>query len=93
VDFEIVVIRRWLGRHQTGEIGEAAGESSADGRVGPGLRHELAGTALPAPGFRVNRASPEEVISMADEAFAVRVLDALHYGRTAVRQHDGVRVL
>ncbi|GAA4482127.1 hypothetical protein GCM10023191_001990 [Actinoallomurus oryzae] len=30
---------------------------------------------------------------MADEAFAVRVLGALHYGRTAVRQHGGVRVL
>ena len=28
----------------------------------------------------------------ADEAFAVRVLDALHDGRTAVRQHDGVNV-
>jgi ADP-ribose pyrophosphatase YjhB (NUDIX family) len=38
-------------------------------------------------------ASPEEVIAMADEAFAVRVLDALHDGRTAVRQHDGVNVL
>jgi hypothetical protein len=30
---------------------------------------------------------------MADEAFAVRVLDALHDGRTAVRRYDGVRVL
>jgi ADP-ribose pyrophosphatase YjhB (NUDIX family) len=38
-------------------------------------------------------ASPEEVISMADEAFAVRVLDALHDGRPAVRQHDGVNIL
>jgi ADP-ribose pyrophosphatase YjhB (NUDIX family) len=38
-------------------------------------------------------ASPQEVISMADEAFAVRVLDALHDGRTVVRQHDGVNVI
>jgi ADP-ribose pyrophosphatase YjhB (NUDIX family) len=38
-------------------------------------------------------ASPEEVIAMVDEAFAVRVLDALHDGRPAVRQHDGVKVL
>lgn len=38
-------------------------------------------------------ASPEEVITLANEAFAVRVLDALHDGRPAVRQHDGVNVL
>lgn len=38
-------------------------------------------------------ASPEEVISMVNEAFAVRVLDALHDGRPAVRHHDGVNVL
>lgn len=38
-------------------------------------------------------ATPEEVIALADEAFAVRVLDALHDGRPAVRQHDGVHVL
>jgi 8-oxo-dGTP diphosphatase len=38
-------------------------------------------------------ATAEEVITMAEEAFAVRVLDALHDGRTAVRQHDGVNVL
>lgn len=42
-------------------------------------------------GFRW--ASPEEVIALADEAFAVRVLDAMHDGRPAVRQHDGVHVL
>ena len=38
-------------------------------------------------------ATPEEVEAMADEAFAVRVLDALA-GRPApaVRQHDGVHV-
>ena len=38
-------------------------------------------------------ATAEEIVTMADEAFAVRVLDALHDGRTAVRQHDGVNVL
>jgi ADP-ribose pyrophosphatase YjhB (NUDIX family) len=38
-------------------------------------------------------ARPAEVIAMVDEAFAVRVLDALHDGRPAVRQHDGVKVL
>jgi hypothetical protein len=38
-------------------------------------------------------ASPEEVIAMVDEAFAVRVLNALHDGRPAVRQHDRVKVL
>lgn len=38
-------------------------------------------------------ARPEEVISLADEAFAIRVLDALHDGRPAVRQHDGIHVL
>jgi 8-oxo-dGTP diphosphatase len=38
-------------------------------------------------------ATPEEIIALADEAFAVRVLDALHDGRPAVRKHDGVHVL
>jgi ADP-ribose pyrophosphatase YjhB (NUDIX family) len=37
-------------------------------------------------------ATAEEVISMADEAFAVRVLDALHDGKPAVRQHNGITV-
>jgi 8-oxo-dGTP diphosphatase len=38
-------------------------------------------------------ATPQEVKSMADEAFAVRVLDALaNQPAPAVRQHDGVHV-
>lgn len=38
-------------------------------------------------------ATPEEVKAMADEAFAVRVLDALNsQSLPAVRQHDGVHV-
>ena len=37
-----------------------------------------------------HQASLEEVTAMPGEAFAVRVLDALHDGRPAARQHDGV---
>ena len=38
-------------------------------------------------------ATPEEIKAMADEAFAVRVLDALANDATpAIRQHDGVHV-
>jgi 8-oxo-dGTP diphosphatase len=38
-------------------------------------------------------ATPQEVKSMADEAFAVRVLDALaNQPAPAVRQHDGVHI-
>ena len=38
-------------------------------------------------------ATPEEVKAMADEAFAVRVLDALaNEPMPAVRHHDGVRI-
>jgi 8-oxo-dGTP diphosphatase len=38
-------------------------------------------------------ATPEEVKTMADEAFAVRVLDALAYQPApAVRKHDGVHI-
>jgi hypothetical protein len=33
-----------------------------------------------------------EAISMADEVFAVRVLDALHDGKPAVRQYNGITV-
>jgi 8-oxo-dGTP diphosphatase len=37
--------------------------------------------------------TPEEVKTMTDEAFAVRVLDALAEKLVpAVRQHDGVRI-
>ena len=40
------------------------------------------------------RASRERVTSLADEAFAIRVLDALDDNATpAVRQHDGVHLL
>ncbi len=38
-------------------------------------------------------ATPEEVKAMADEAFAIRVLDALNgQPSPAVRQHDGVHI-
>jgi 8-oxo-dGTP diphosphatase len=38
-------------------------------------------------------ATPQEIKSMADEAFAVRVLDALaNQPAPAVRQHDGVHI-
>ena len=38
-------------------------------------------------------ATPEEVRAMADEAFAIRVLDALSSSNVpAVRQHDGVKL-
>lgn len=39
-------------------------------------------------------ATPEEVKAMTDEAFAVRILDALTSpGQPAVRQHDGVHLV
>lgn len=39
-------------------------------------------------------ASPTEVRELADEAYAVRILDALdHHRPPAVRQHDGIRLL
>ena len=39
-------------------------------------------------------AKPEEVIAMADEAFAIRVLDALaDRPAPAVRHHDGVHII
>ena len=38
-------------------------------------------------------ATSEEVTAMVDEAFAIRVLDALHGGPPAVRQHDGTKLL
>ncbi|MGP4104964.1 NUDIX hydrolase [Nonomuraea sp. KM90] len=38
-------------------------------------------------------ATPDDVISMTDEAFAVRVLDALHDDGPAVRQHNGTKIL
>ncbi|MEV4169596.1 NUDIX hydrolase [Nonomuraea sp. NPDC049709] len=38
-------------------------------------------------------ATPDDVISMAAEAFAVRVLDALHNGVPTVRQYNGTKIL
>ncbi|GII30550.1 hypothetical protein Pmi06nite_39920 [Planotetraspora mira] len=38
-------------------------------------------------------ATPTEVSQMVTEAFAVRVLDALHEGAPAIRQHDGVHLV
>ena len=38
-------------------------------------------------------ASEDDVTRMTDEAFAIRVLDALHGNGPAVRHHDGVRLL
>ncbi|MEU7938557.1 NUDIX hydrolase [Microbispora bryophytorum] len=42
---------------------------------------------------RFHWATPEEVPEMVTEAFAVRVLDALHEGAPAIRQHDGVHLV
>ena len=42
---------------------------------------------------RFHWATPAEVREMVTEAFAVRVLDALHDGVPAIRQHDGVRLV
>ncbi|SDR05573.1 NUDIX hydrolase [Thermostaphylospora chromogena] len=42
---------------------------------------------------RFHWATPDEVPRMVTEAFAVRVLDALHDGAPAVRQHDGVHLV
>ena len=38
-------------------------------------------------------ATADEVRELASEAYAVRVLDALDPGDTAVRQHDGVNLV
>jgi 8-oxo-dGTP diphosphatase len=39
-------------------------------------------------------ATEEEIRDLADEAYAIRVLDALdNSGSPAVRQHDGVRLV
>ncbi len=38
-------------------------------------------------------ATPDEVKQLVTEAFAVRVLDALHDGLPAVREHDGVHLI
>jgi 8-oxo-dGTP diphosphatase len=39
-------------------------------------------------------ATADEIINMVDEAYAIRMLDALHEnGAPAVRQHDGVHLL
>ncbi|MET8052965.1 NUDIX domain-containing protein [Streptosporangium sp. NPDC005286] len=38
-------------------------------------------------------ATPAEIPQMVAEAFAVRVLDALHDGAPAIRQHDGVHLV
>ncbi|WP_431998864.1 NUDIX hydrolase [Sphaerimonospora mesophila] len=42
---------------------------------------------------RFHWATPDEVRQMVTEAFAVRVLDALHEGAPAIRQHDGVHLV
>ncbi|KAB8184535.1 hypothetical protein [Microbispora catharanthi] len=42
---------------------------------------------------RFHWATPAEVAEMVTEAFAVRVLDALHDRAPAVRQHDGVHLV
>ncbi|MDP4507018.1 NUDIX hydrolase [Nonomuraea turcica] len=38
-------------------------------------------------------ASEEDIRDMVSEAFAVRILDALHEGTPAIRHHDGVRLI
>ncbi|GAA3247971.1 NUDIX hydrolase [Nonomuraea helvata] len=38
-------------------------------------------------------ATPGEVSKMVTEAFAVRILDALHEGKPVIRQHDGVHLM
>ena len=38
-------------------------------------------------------ATPDEVSEMVAEAFAVRVLDALHDGTPAIREHDGTHLV
>jgi 8-oxo-dGTP diphosphatase len=38
-------------------------------------------------------ATPAEIPQMVAETFAVRVLDALHDGAPAIRQHDGVHLV
>ncbi|WP_373286896.1 NUDIX hydrolase [Thermopolyspora flexuosa] len=38
-------------------------------------------------------ATPDEVSEMVTEAFAVRVLDALHDGTPAIREHDGTHLV
>jgi 8-oxo-dGTP diphosphatase len=37
--------------------------------------------------------TPEQVVDLMDEAYATRLLDALHAGPPAVRVHDGVALL
>ncbi len=56
-------------------------------------RH-LAGEAKPTPeASQVAWLTPEEITSRMDEAYSVRLLDALTPGPVIVRAHDGVRIL
>jgi 8-oxo-dGTP pyrophosphatase MutT (NUDIX family) len=42
---------------------------------------------------RLEWLGPEEIAARCDEAYAVRVLDALSGTSTAIRSHDGIRLL
>jgi len=57
--------------------------------------HIIGGTpaTTTAEASRLEWLTPEQVRARCDDAYAVRVLDALSDGHTAVRSHDGVNVL
>ena len=42
---------------------------------------------------QICRLSPDEVRTLMDEAYATRLLDALHAGPAAIRAHDGLSLL
>ena len=58
------------------------------------LAHVVAGSALEATDevARLAWLSADDIAARCDEAYAVRVLDALHNGEPAIRAHDGVTV-
>lgn len=56
--------------------------------------HQVAGTSHPTPeASAVAWLTPEEITERMDEAYGVRLLDAVHDGAVPVRSHDGVRLL
>jgi ADP-ribose pyrophosphatase YjhB (NUDIX family) len=70
-------------------------KNMARGIIGLVFRaHAVSGTAQPTDEVgRVEWLSPDQVRQLMDEAYAVRVLDALTPGDVKVRAHDGVRLV
>ncbi len=55
--------------------------------------HPLSGTATPTrEAIAIQWAEADEVPSLADEVYAIRILDALHSTMPQIRTHDGHRI-